>query len=160
MYILEEGFAYLIKDDKAFKVNFSLDGKMQVSEDDFIEVKDQKSYSYDEMYKKLNIKYFIEQKKNEINANINANEEMKEMFSKLEEKDELIEKLEKKIKELSLQYEDLINQYKTKEETEEDNSNSNVEVEKEIKEEVEEPIKEVLNKNKPLNKGNKNKKKR
>ena len=154
MFVIQEGFAYLIKDDKAFKVNFSLDGKMQVSEDDFIEVKDQKSYSYDEMYRKLNIKYFIEQKQNEINANKNETEEMKEMFSKLEEKDKIIEKLEKEIKELSLQYEELINQNKTKEEAKEDNSNSNNEVGEQTKEETGEPIKEVSNKNKPLNKGN------
>lgn len=91
MFVIQEGFAYLIKDDKAFKVNFSLDGKMQVSDKEYIELKDQKTYSYDEMYRKLNIRYFIQQKKNEIKAAKNANEEMKELSPKLEEKEDDLE---------------------------------------------------------------------
>jgi hypothetical protein len=63
MYIIEEGRAYFVKGKKAYAISFNLDKKMSIDEEESIDVKNQPKYSYDIMYRKLNIDYMIEQEK-------------------------------------------------------------------------------------------------
>ena len=63
MYIIEEGNAYFIKGDKAYLVTFGAN-QSGISEKDFIEVKEQPQYTYDDVYRKLNIAYFLKQEEN------------------------------------------------------------------------------------------------
>ena len=89
MYIIEEGKAYFVKGKKAYAISFDLDKKMSIDEKDNIDVENQPQYSYDVMYKKMNIDYMIEQEKAsqgdnaEINALKKENEALKAEIKKL-----------------------------------------------------------------------------
>lgn len=89
MYIIEEGKAYFVKGKKAYAISFDLDKKMSIDEEESIDVENQPQYSYDIMYKKMNIDYMIEQEKAsqgdnaEINALKKENEALKAEIKKL-----------------------------------------------------------------------------
>ena len=63
-FLIFNGNAYLIDGKVAKKVIFSIDGEMQISneENDIIEVNGSK-YTYDEVMRKLNIRYMVAQAK-------------------------------------------------------------------------------------------------
>ena len=107
MYIIENGKGYSINGDKAYKIIFDLDGGMKVDEEDFIEVENQKQISYEEMFKKLNIQYMIEQAKIKKSKKENESEELKQLEAKNEELSRIIEELNEKIKKLELENEEL-----------------------------------------------------
>ena len=96
MYIIEEGKAYFVKGKKAYAISFDLDKKMSIDEEESIDVENQPKYSYDVMYRKMNVDYMVEQEKASQgdNAKINAlkkeNEalkaEIKELRALVEEK--------------------------------------------------------------------------
>ena len=67
MYLIKNGRGYSIKEDKAYKITFGIDGKMKIDENDFIEVENQPKYNYDELIAKLNVKYMLEQAKEKAN---------------------------------------------------------------------------------------------
>lgn len=92
MYIIEEGKAYFVEGDKAYLVNFGA-SKSEISKDDFIEVEKQPQYTYDEVYRKLNVAYFLKQEENK--------EKIKE-FNSAE-----FEAYEKEIEALNAENEDL-----------------------------------------------------
>lgn len=80
MYIIEDGKAYQIKGEVAYQVKFDSDGKMTVEKEKEIDAKDKQKYSYDEMYRKLNIKYAIEMAK----LKKKENEEIQTLKQKVE----------------------------------------------------------------------------
>lgn len=95
MYIIEEGKAYFVKGKKAYAISFDLDKKMEIDEKDSIDVENQPQYSYDVMYKKMNIDYMIEQEKASQgdNAEINAlKKENEALKAEIKELKALIEK--------------------------------------------------------------------
>ena len=95
MYIIDEGNAYFVKGDKAYLVTFEAN-QSEISEKDFIEVKEQPQYTYDDVYKKLNIAYFLKQEENK--------EKIKELNSKeFEAYEKKIAALEAENKELKAQ---------------------------------------------------------
>ena len=89
MYIIEEGKAYFVKGKKAYAISFDLDKKMEIDEKDSIDVENQPQYSYDVMYRKMNVDYMVEQEKAsqgdnaEINALKKENEALKAEIKKL-----------------------------------------------------------------------------
>lgn len=89
MYLIEEGKAYFVKGDKAYEVSFDLDKKMKIDEEKSIDVKNQPKYSYDVMYRKLNVDYMVEKEKAKqgdnaiINALKNENEALKSEIERL-----------------------------------------------------------------------------
>lgn len=91
MYLIEEGKAYFIKGDKAYKVSFDLNKNMKIDEEDCIDVKNQPKYTYDVMYRKLNIEYMVEKQKAEksdnaiINSLKSENEKLKLEIKELKE---------------------------------------------------------------------------
>ena len=58
MYIIEKGKAYLINGEKAQLVIFE-NGKSTVDKEKTIDVKNQKRYNIEEVYKKLNVAYSL-----------------------------------------------------------------------------------------------------
>lgn len=96
MYIIEEGKAYQISGDVAYQVMFDCNGSMKVDKEEKIEAKNKPKYSYDEMFRKLNVAYMIEQysiKKAE-------EEKYKKYTSQIEELKKKVEELTKENKEL------------------------------------------------------------
>lgn len=59
-FLIHNGIAYLIDGKVAKKATFSVDGALQISETEEknIEIKGQK-YTYDEVMKKLNVRYMV-----------------------------------------------------------------------------------------------------
>lgn len=107
MYLIENGKGYSIKDDKAYKVTFGTEGKMKVDENDFIEVENQPKYTYDELIRKLNVAYMLEQAKIKANKSQNESEELKALREENEGLNLKIEELKNKIAELELENEEL-----------------------------------------------------
>ncbi len=107
MYLIENGKGYLIKEDKAYKVTFGLEGKMKVDENDFIEVVNQPKYNYDELTRKLNVEYMLEQAKLKANKSQNESEELKALRDENESLNLQVEELKNKIAELELENEEL-----------------------------------------------------
>ena len=59
MFIIKEGTPYLIYGDKAKKAKFSVNGlKVSENEEDIVDIKGEQKYTYDEVYKKLNVAYY------------------------------------------------------------------------------------------------------
>ena len=63
MFIIKNGEAYKIIDDKAFKIDFDENENVIVSKDSIEFDKEDKLYTYNEIYRKLNVKYFTQLKK-------------------------------------------------------------------------------------------------
>ena len=65
-FVIVDGKAYSIKDEKGILITFSLEGEAKLDESQTIEIKgNQEKFTYDEIYKKLNIAYQIEEAKKE-----------------------------------------------------------------------------------------------
>ena len=101
-YIIEKGNAYSIKGDKAYKVEFALDGSMKISdkEKDAIDVKGKAKYTYDEVLKKLNVKYMIQKALEEQEMPVRDEKLIEEIKALKEEKEGLdayIKELEEEI---------------------------------------------------------------
>lgn len=107
MYLIVNGKGYSINGDKAYKVTFGTEGKMKVDENDFIEVENQPRYTYDELIRKLNVAYMIEQAKLKANKSQNESEELKALREENEGLNLKIEELKNKIAELELENEEL-----------------------------------------------------
>lgn len=107
MYLIVNGKGYSIKDDKAYKVTFGTEGKMKVDENDFIEVENQPKYTYDELIRKLNVAYMIEQAKLKANKSQNESEELKALREENEKLNLQVEELKNKVAELELENEEL-----------------------------------------------------
>lgn len=107
MYLIENGRGYSIKDDKAYKITFGVDGKMKIDEEDFIEVEGKPRYTYNELMAKLNVKYMLEQAKLKAGKKQDESEELKALK---EENEQLLnenEAYKEKIAELELELEEL-----------------------------------------------------
>lgn len=89
MFIIKNGVGYKIVDGKAFKISFDENGNMLVSTQEIEINNNDRKYSYAEMYRKLNVRYFTEQKK--------LAPKQEKTFA--ETKEEKPEKVEKKAKE-------------------------------------------------------------
>lgn len=99
MYIIEKGKAYLIRGEEAHLVIFE-NGKSTINEEKSIEVKNQKRYNIDEVYKKLNVAYSLKL--------ADQKQKVKKLNSKEFENYEIqIEELTKKVEELSKENEEL-----------------------------------------------------
>lgn len=97
MYIIEEGKAYFVKGKKAYAISFGLDKKMKIDEKDSIDVENQPKYSYDVMYRKMNVDYMVEQEKASQgdNAEINAlKKENEELIARVKELEALAKEKE------------------------------------------------------------------
>lgn len=107
MYLIENGKGYSINGDKAYKVTFGVEGKMKVDENDFIEVENQPKYTYDELIRKLNVAYIIEQAKLKASKSQNESEELKALREENENLNLQVEELKNRIAELELENEEL-----------------------------------------------------
>ena len=120
MYLIENGRGYSIKDDKAYKITFGIDGKMKIDEEDFIEVEGKPRYTYNELMAKLNVKYMLEQAKLKAGKKQDESEELKALK---EENEQLLnenEAYKEKIAELELELEELKKLPEEEEEVKED----------------------------------------
>ena len=63
MYIIEDGKAYLVDGEVGYQINFDTTGKMLVEKDKTIEVAGKNTFTYNEIYAKLNIAYMIDEAK-------------------------------------------------------------------------------------------------
>ena len=88
MYIIEQGKAYQVNGDVAYQVKFDSNGSLSVDKESEIEVAGKPKYTYDEMYRKLNVAYMIEQysikKQDEAKYN-NLTSQIEELKAKVEE---------------------------------------------------------------------------
>lgn len=84
MYIIEEGRPYIVKGKKAYGVSFGDNGKMVINEEE-IEVSGQKTFSYDEIIRKFNVEYMVQQRKKELEKMADESEELKAIRAELEE---------------------------------------------------------------------------
>ena len=85
MYIIENGKAYLIDGEVGYLVNFGIDGKMVIDKENTIEIYGKVKYTYNEIYKKLNIAYKIEEAKKQQALNESVDGKVKEYKLKIEE---------------------------------------------------------------------------
>lgn len=85
MYIIENGSAYLIDGNKAYKVKFDLNKSMTFDKENAIDVEGHQKYTYDEVLKKLNIDYNIILKRQELVNKVNESSTVKELNAKIEE---------------------------------------------------------------------------
>lgn len=69
MFIIEDNVPYLIEGENAYKVSFGENGQTKVDKENFVNVKDQHRYTYDETIRKFNVNYLIARKKKEIKDN-------------------------------------------------------------------------------------------
>ena len=104
-YIIKDGNAYIIKGDKAHKVEFALDRSMKISteKEDIIDVKGEKRYTYDQVLRKLNVEYMIAKALEEQNMPVRDEKLLEDIKVLQEEKKALEEKvmlLEKELDEL------------------------------------------------------------
>lgn len=58
MFIIKEGNGYKVVDGKAYKIDFDKNGQIIVTDKETKIDGNETLYSYDEMYRKLNIAYF------------------------------------------------------------------------------------------------------
>ena len=59
MFIIKNGEAYLIDGKVAKKATFSVNElKVSDKEEDIVDIKGEQKYTYDEVYKKLNVAFF------------------------------------------------------------------------------------------------------
>ncbi len=107
MYLIVDGKGYQVRGDKAYKVTFGIEGQMKVDENDFIEVDGQRKYTYDELVRRLNVRYMIEQAKLKLEKQKNESEEVKALREENEKLVSQIEELKNKIAELELENEEL-----------------------------------------------------
>lgn len=96
MYIIEDGKAYQIDGDVAYKVKFDANGLMTIDKESKIEVASKEKFTYDEMYRKLNVKYVLEQ----YSMQQKEEEKYKTLNSRIKELEKEIERLTKENKEL------------------------------------------------------------
>lgn len=106
MYIIEEGKAYFVEGDKAYLVNFGA-SKSEISKDDFIEVEKQPQYTYDEVYRKLNVAYFLKQEENKKKIKEFNSEEFEAYEKEIEALNAENEELKKEIEALNAKIEAL-----------------------------------------------------
>lgn len=85
MYIIEEGRPYIIKGKEAYGISFGDNGKMVINEKEKIEVSNQKTFSYDEIIRKFNVEYMVQQRKKELEKMADESEELKAIRAELEE---------------------------------------------------------------------------
>lgn len=82
MFIIENGVGYKLVDDKAYQIDFDENENIIVTDKE-IELKgDEKVYSYSEIYRKLNIKYFANLKRTAPKKASNKEEDIKEPAKK------------------------------------------------------------------------------
>ncbi len=96
MYIIEQGKAYQIDGDVAYQIKFGCDGSMSIDKENEIEVENKPKYTYEEMYRKLNVEYMIEQ----FSAKKEEEAKYKNLLSQIEELKAKVEELTKENKEL------------------------------------------------------------
>lgn len=63
MFIIKQGYGYEIDGNEAFKIDFDENGNIFTTEDKIKVEKSDVQYTYEEMYRKLNIRYFATLKK-------------------------------------------------------------------------------------------------
>ena len=85
MYIIEEGKPYIVKGDKAYGISFGDNGKIVVNEEQEIELSNQKTFSYDEIIRKFNVEYMVQQRKKAVERQAEESEELKALREELEE---------------------------------------------------------------------------
>lgn len=78
-YVIENGEAYQIREDKGYKVSFNLNREMNVDEEDSIDIKGKPTYSLYEIERKLNVDYNIAQEK----AKLLKEAELKELLKNM-----------------------------------------------------------------------------
>ena len=97
MYIIEEGKPYIVKGDKAYGISFGDNGKIVVNEEQEIELSSQKKLSYEEIVRKFNVEYMVQQRKKAAERQAEESEELKALREELEkvkkERDSLKEQL-------------------------------------------------------------------
>lgn len=97
MYIIEEGKPYIVKGDKAYGISFGDNGKIVVNEEQEIELSNQKKLSYEEIVRKFNVEYMVQQRKKTAERQAEESEELKALREELEkvkkERDSLKEQL-------------------------------------------------------------------
>ena len=96
MYIIEQGKAYKIDGEVAYKVKFDSKGIMNVDKEDEIKVEDKRKYTYEEMYRKLNVQFVLEQ----YAIQQKEDEKYKTLNSRIKELEKEVEELTKENKEL------------------------------------------------------------
>lgn len=84
MYIIENGKVYLINGEVGYLVNFNANGKMNIDKENTIDVLGKVTYTYDEIYRKLNIAQKIQQAKNKKLVEDGASEIVKELKTKID----------------------------------------------------------------------------
>lgn len=95
MYIIEDGKAYQVKDDVAYRIKFDGDGKMIVDKEEKISTKGKRICSYVEVYKRLNVAYAIKMSK----LKKENSEEIQTLEEKIKVLEEENESLKKKLQE-------------------------------------------------------------
>lgn len=61
MYVITDGYAYLVSDDTGYKIGFDVDGNMTVDTTSTISITTQEQYTYEEMFKKMNFNKAIQE---------------------------------------------------------------------------------------------------
>ena len=84
MYIIEEGKPYIVKGDKAYGISFGDNGKIVVNEEQEIELSSQKKLSYDEIVRKFNVGYMLQQRQKALEKQAEESEELKALREELE----------------------------------------------------------------------------
>lgn len=75
MFVIVDGYAYLVKESTGYKVSVDVDGNLNVSSDDTISVTNQTLYNYEDMYRKMNFDKAIKDlQKTYITTNANSDE--------------------------------------------------------------------------------------
>lgn len=84
MYVIEDGKAYLVNGEVGCLINFDTNGKSFIEKDKTIDIAGKERYTYDEMYRKLNIAYMIEEAKRKNALKGIANDEINELNAKID----------------------------------------------------------------------------
>lgn len=66
MFVIKNGYAYLIKENKAIKVEFDENEVLIETKEELENIKGLPRYTYQEVYKKLNVRYNSALKKEEL----------------------------------------------------------------------------------------------
>lgn len=98
MFIIENNDAYIIDGNCAKLVQFTIDKEMEISDKDILEdIEGKQKYTYDEVLRKLNVDYNIEQTLLEEEKNA----DVKELHDKIKLLEEENKQLKDKITELT-----------------------------------------------------------
>lgn len=75
MFVIVDGYAYLVKESTGYKISVDVDGNINVDDSDTISITNQTLYNYEDMYKKMNFDKAIKDlQKSYIVSNANADE--------------------------------------------------------------------------------------